>query len=121
MEVAIKIIGLFLILLAILYILKPSTQRPLMEFFKKGKRIYFAGLIRLVLAVVFLLAARQCDKPKVIAAFGILFLIAGLLVFVLGPAKSRPVLEWYQKKSLLFWRIMAVIPLILGALIIYSA
>jgi len=33
-----------------------------MEFFKQGTRLYFAALLRLVLAVIFLLAARQCSQ-----------------------------------------------------------
>ena len=61
MDIVIKIMGIVLVFLAVLYLLKPDIMKSLMEFFKQGKRIYFAGLIRIVLAIVFLLAARECD------------------------------------------------------------
>ena len=121
MDILVKIVGVVIITAAIVYLLKPGVMKWLMEFFKQGKRIYFAGLIRLVLAVVFLLAATQCSRPKVIAGFGILFLISGLLIFMLGLEKLKAILDWYQKKTDLFLRVIALIALAIGAVIIYSA
>jgi hypothetical protein len=53
--------------------------------------------------------------------FGILFLISALSIFMIGAEKLRPMLDWFQNKSALFLRVMAVIILALGAIIIYSA
>jgi len=116
----IKIVGIVILIAAIVYLLKPDVMKWLLEFFKKGKRIYFAGLIRLVLAVVFLLGARECDITWVIAAFGILFLISGLSIFMLGLEKLKAILDWYQKKSALFLRVIALIALAIGAAIIWA-
>lgn len=121
MDMVIKIIGIIIVSIAIVFLVKPQVIRHLMGFFKKGNRIYLAGLVRFALAVVFLLAARECDKTWVILVFGILFLISGLLVFMLGPAKIGRVLNWYQKRSLQLSRVVAVIILAVGAIIIYSA
>ena len=121
MQIVIQIVGIVIIIAAIMYLLKPGVMKRLMEFFKQGKRIYFAGLIRLVLAVVFLLGARECDITWVIAAFGILFLISGLLIFILGLEKLKSIIDWYQRQSVLLLRVVAVIALAIGAVIIYSA
>jgi len=121
MDIVVKIIGIVIIIAAIVYLLKPGVAKRLLEFFKQGKRMYFAGLIRLALAVVFLLSATQCSKPKVIAAFGILFLISGLLVFTLGLEKLKSIIDWWQEQSVLLLRVIAVITLAIGAVIIYSA
>jgi uncharacterized protein YjeT (DUF2065 family) len=121
MELVIQIIGIVFVLVAIVYFLKPDALKGIMEFFKQGKRIYLAGLIRLALAIVFLLAARQCGLPWVIVVFGILFLISGILIFLLGPEKCKAVIDWYQKQSLLLLRIIALVMLAIGAVIIYSA
>jgi hypothetical protein len=83
--------------------------------------MYFAALIRLALAVVFLLSARQCHLFWVIFAFGVLFIISGLLIFILGLEKVRAYISWWQKQPLILLRVMALIGLGLGALIIYSA
>lgn len=121
MDIVIKSLGIVFILVAILYLLKPDVMKRILEFFKKGKRIYFAGLIRLALAVVFLLGARECRRFWVVFAFGILFLMGGLLIFVLRPEKTRRMLDWWQKQSVLLLRVVAVIALAIGALIIFSA
>lgn len=121
MDIVVKIIGIVIVFAAIVYLLKPGVMKWLMEFFKQGKRLYFAGLTRLVLAVVFLVAARECEKFWVIFAFGILFLISGLLVFILGLEKLKSIIDWYRKQSVLLLRVIAVIALALGAVIICSA
>jgi len=113
-------IGIVFIAIAILFLLKPVVMNRLMEFFKKGKRIYFAGLVRLVLAVIFLLGARECKQFWMIFAFGILFLISGLLIFMLGPNKLKSIIDWYQRQPVLLHRVFAVIVLAMGVVIIYS-
>jgi hypothetical protein len=121
MDWVIKIIGIVFVLMAIGYLLKPDVIRGLMEFFSKAKRMYLAGVIRFVLAVVFLLAARECRKPWVIFAFGILFLLGGLLIFTIGPKRLAPVLEWWQKQSNLLLRVVALAILAVGVVIIIFA
>ena len=121
MDIVVKVIGIVFIFFALLYLLKPDVMRRLMEFFKKGKRIYFAGLVRFALAVVFLLAANDCKMPWVIIVFGILFIIGGLLIFLLGPEKVRSMIAWWQKQSLLLLRVLAIVTLAVGAIIVYAA
>ena len=121
MEIIVKIVGILIVLIGIVFLLKPGVMKRLMEFIKKGKRVYFAAVIRFTLAIIFLLGASECDKQWIIAAFGILFLISGLLILILGPEKIRNILEWYQKQPVLIFRVIAVIALACGAVIVYSA
>jgi len=121
MGIVIQSLGIVFCIIGIVYLLRPDVMKWLMEFFKQGKRIYFAGLIRFALAIVFLAGARECKHPCIIFAFGLLFIIGGLLIFVLGPEKIRRMLEWYQKQPVLIFRVIAVIVLAIGAVIIYSA
>ncbi len=121
MDIVIKSLGILFCIIGIVYLLRPGIMKWLIEFFKKGKRIYFSGLIRFVLAIVFFVGARECKYPWAIFAFGILFVIGGFLIFILKPEKIKHILEWYQKQSVLIFRIIAVFVLVFGALIIYSA
>ena len=57
MNIIIKIVGIVIIFTAVMYVLKPDIMKKLMEFFKQGRRLYFIGLARFVLAVVFLIGA----------------------------------------------------------------
>jgi len=121
MEIIVKIVGILIVLIGIVFLLKPGVMKRLMNFIKKGKRIYFATVIRFTLAIIFLLGAGECYQKWIIAAFGILFLISGLLILILGPEKIRQILEWYQKQPVLIFRVIAVIALACGAVIVYSA
>ncbi len=121
MDIVIRIIGIVFVFMTIVYFFKPDIMKRLMEFFKQGRRMYFAALIRFVLAIVFLLAAHKCSKFWVIFAFGILFIISGLLIFILGLEKVKSYINWWQKQPLVLLRVMAVVGLALGAIIIYSA
>ena len=121
MENVIKIVGIIIVLIGILFLLKPDVMKKLMGFMKKGRRIYLAGLLRFTLSVIFLLGASECNYKWIIAAFGILFLISGLLIFTIGPQKIRRMLDWYQDQPTLIFRVIAGIVLACGAIIVYSA
>ena len=119
--IVIKSLGIIFAIIGIVYLLKPEFLKWLMEFFKKGNRIYFAGVLRFTLAVICLVGARECRYPWVIFILGILFLIGGLLIFTLGPEKIRHMFDWYQQQSIIVFRVIALIVLIVGAVVIYSA
>ena len=119
--VVIKSLGIIFAVIGIVYLLRPDFLKWMMEFFKKGSRIYIGGVLRFVMAVIFLVGARECRYFWVIFTFGILFLIGGLLIFMLGPEKIRRIFDWYQQQSTLVFRAIALIVLIVGAVIIYSA
>lgn len=121
MDIVVKFLGVVFILISIVYLIKPVVLKRIMGFFRKGKRLYLAGLIRFVLAVVFLLGARECNIPWLIAAFGVLFLISGLLVFTLGLERLKSIIDWYQDQPLLILRIIALLVLAVGAIIVYAA
>jgi len=121
MDTVIKIIGIVIICIAVLYMIKPGIIKALIRLFSKGSRLYLAGVLRLALAVVLFVGATQCDKTRLVIAFGVLCLLSALLVFALGPKKLSPMLKWYLDKPDWILRIIAAIALAFGALIVYSA
>ena len=80
MDMVIKIIGIVLALLALGCLIKPDLLRGSMRFFGRGSRVYAIAMMRFALAVVFLVAARECRNEWVILAFGILFFVALLFL-----------------------------------------
>lgn len=121
METAVKIIGIAIIVMGIIYLFRPSVAKQLMVFFKKDSRIYFAGLLRFIFGAIFLSAADECDRPAIITVLGVLFLAGGVLIFILGSGRMRRILEWWQSKPLWIMQILAVVTSCFGALIIYAA
>lgn len=121
MDIFIKSLGIIFMIIGFVFLLRPDIMKLLIAFMKRGKRIYLAALLRFVLAVVFLLGAGECGQKWIIAALGILFLLGGLLILILGPEKTRGILDWYEDQSLVLFRIVAVFPMIIGAVVIYAA
>jgi len=119
--IVIKSLGILFVLMGIAYLLRPDIIKRLMGFFKKGIRIYFAGLIRFALAIIFLVGARECRYFWIIFASGIIFLSGGLLIFMLGPEKIRRIFDWYEQQPALIFRVIALVVLVFGAIIIFSA
>ena len=108
-------------LTGVLYIAYPSVMLWLIGFFKKGYRIYLAAVVRLTLAVLFLIAANSCRHPRLVIAFGILFLLGGLLILLLGRKRTTAILDYYGTRPLWLLRIFAFVALVIGTLVIYAA
>lgn len=119
--IVIKLLGTVFALMGIAYLLKPGAAKWLMGFFKKGNRMYLPGVVRFALAVVFFVGARECRYPWIIFAFGVLFLLSGMLIFLLGPAKIRGILDWYQKQPTFVFRVIAVVVTAVGVIVVFSA
>ncbi|MHC4074839.1 MAG: DUF2065 family protein [Planctomycetota bacterium] len=121
MDTVIKVIGIIIAVMAVVYILKPHILKRLLKFFSQGKRIYLIAVLRFAFAIIFLLGARECDFPKVIFAFAVLFILSGSLVLLLGPEKIKSILAWYQDCPVGILRVLGLVALIFGVAIIYSA
>jgi hypothetical protein len=121
MDLAVKIVGVILICMGLLFLLKPGAVKALTRFFGQDKRIYIGGVVRLVLAILFLLSATGCKHPWIVGVFGIVFLLAGLIIFLSGPTKLKPMLTWFLGRSPVWSRIIGVVILAFGAVIVYAA
>jgi len=120
MTVLIMLLGILIAAIGILCMVRPGTFKKLIEFWGKGNRIYLAGVLRLVFAVIFLLGAQEARLTGVILAMGILFIIGGVSIFAMGAEKSQSIIRHYYDLSEPKLRILSAIPIVLGILIIYS-
>lgn len=121
MQVVVRSLGIIFALIGTAYLLRPDIIKRLMIFFRKGKRIYFAGILRFALAVVFFTGARECRYPWVIYFFAMVFLISGLLIFTLGAEWIGRMFDWYQEQSYMIFEFIAFVVVMTGVFVIYSA
>lgn len=120
MLILIKLIGIVMVGFGIIFLVSPNTMRKLMLLCEKGKRVYIAGILRILFGVIFLLAASQCRVAGVMVTLGVLFIIAGITIFILKLNRIKTILKWCYGRSLLILRLIALIPIALGMLILYS-
>lgn len=117
----VKLIGVFMVCMGIVNILNPNVMKKMLSFWREGKRIYAGGALRILFGAIFLWSYSQARFQVVIYALGILMLLGGASIFILGLDKMKTMLDWWDKKPSSILRLIAVLLLIIGALVIYSA
>ena len=121
MDKTIMAIGILIVLEGILLLIKPVWMQKAIRFFAKGKTLYLAALLRLVLGIIFLVSATSCTHYWVIIGFGILLLLAGAVMFVIRLDKLKAYLNWWLQRSLITIRLLSIIAFIIGGVIIWAA
>ena len=117
----IKLFAIIYFLMGITFLIKPEYLRNYTSYWKEGRRIYFAGaLVLLPLSIVLLVSAPQCRWPIFVYALGTIVLIKLIAIFVLGPKKFIPILDWWEARSVLTFRILGLVAASIGALLFYS-
>lgn len=120
MLILVKVIGIYLVAMGIIILLRPKAYSIIFNFFRQGKRIYMAGILRILFGALFLSVADESRFQTFLLIMGVLAIIGGITIFVLKPAKLKTLMDWFEKKSPTFIRTWGVVAIIIGALFIYS-
>lgn len=121
MDKAILVIGIIIILEGILLAARPQWAKKAIRFFCKGRMIYLAGVLRLIIGVLFLVSATDCKHYWVVIVFGILLLVSGVAVFVTKLDKLKDYLNWWDRRSLLILRLLCIIAFAIGGVVAWAA
>ncbi len=120
MLILVRLIGIVIVGMGVTFLLSPKLYRRYMAFWEQGRRLYSGGILSILIGVVLLLAASGCKLVGVILTLGILCLVKGIML-TLGQEKMKSMLKWWQGRSLLALRLIALIAIAFGALLLYSA
>ncbi|MBN2121201.1 MAG: hypothetical protein JW734_09150 [Candidatus Omnitrophica bacterium] len=116
----VKLMGIIMVGYGIAYLVKPSVARKIIRFWEKKKRLYWGGVLSILIGIVFLMAAPYCGVSWYVILMGILALVKGVVIFV---AKDKEILSWMDKVAKLEaknLRLLSLITVGLGVLLIYS-
>ncbi len=78
--------GLVIAALGVLGLAAPGTFLVAMNFFQSGHRVYAAGLVRILIGIVFFQAAADSRWPRVMRGLGAIVVLLGLLT----PVSAHP-------------------------------
>jgi len=121
MLIIVKILGVVMMIAGLTFLIKPAFMKKLISFMKEAKRIYAIGALRLVFGAIFILAAPQASCSAVIMVIGILLVISSISIFAMGAKRIKAMMEWYLKMPDSNMRLFAIVPVLLGILILYSS
>ena len=117
----VKLMGVVMVVFSTIYLVKPAGMKKAMNYMLKEKRLYLGGVLSILIGIIFITAAADCDIPWLIVLMGILALVKGLAIFILGREKIILLAESLMKKPPKALRSLVVVKLALGILIISAA
>ena len=117
----VTLIGVLMVALGAVYLVKPQLMKKILKFWVSPGRLYLGGVLNVLIGIIFLSAASECNAYWFILLMGILALAKGILAFVFGAKKIKEIADQIAKKPVKTLRLLAIIALVLGVMIIYSA
>jgi len=117
----IKLIGLLEIVLGVIFLLNTDNFRRFISFFSEGKKPYLGGFLKILIGSIFLFTATQCRVVWIMVTLGVLALAGGILILTRETQKAKSLIAIWKDKPVSVLRLYAVLALLVGALIIYSA
>ena len=120
MDKAVLGVAILIMLAGIWLIIRPQICVKIMGFLVRGRMVYLVGLLRLAIGVLLLVSATDCEHVWVVITIGVLFLISGTLVFVIQLDKLKAKLTWFSQRSMTTIRLMALLPLAIGAVMVWA-
>lgn len=121
MLILVRLIGIVIACAGVTFLFSPKTLKEFMIFWTQGRRLYIVGILRLLIGIVLLSAASQYRLVGIVVGFGILFLIGGITLFILGLERCKDIIKRWHEKPIMALRLIALIPIIAGILLLYSA
>lgn len=121
MVLLIKLFGIVIVVLGIIFMLKEDALRSYIAFWKNEKRLKLGGIIAFLFGIVFLMAAPECRITWLVIVLGIWSMIKGVLLFAISPKKLFDYFDWWGKKSFSSIRYLGIVAIAFGVLLIYCA
>lgn len=117
MVMLVQIVGLLIVGLGLAILISPAVTHQIFEFFKEGKRIQIAGVVRVLVGVVLFLSSSRSAVPIAANMLGAIFLLSGIIVLVSDAEKLRAFIEKYSEMPEIILRLLGLMAAAFGFLI----
>ena len=77
-------------------------------------------MIRIAIGVLFISVARDARRPWLLRALGGVAVFAGVGTLFLGVQRAGAIADWISQRGMETVRAFGLLPLVLGALVIYA-
>jgi hypothetical protein len=116
----IVLLGLIIIAAGIFGIARPERSFAMLLYWPAEVLLFVAVAVRVVIGMVFILAAPSCRFPRIMYAVGIAALIAALVIVLLGANRVQSVVQWWFRQPPLCVQSVYVGVILFGAFLVYS-
>jgi hypothetical protein len=120
MNIIVLIIGWLVLLLGLLGIASPHSLVNAVLGMSSATRFYVTVIVRIVVGIIFLFAARRCRVAWLVYLFGVIILLSGIVLLFLGAGRLDEIINWFAARSDAGLRSAYVVDVIIGALLIFA-
>lgn len=100
---------------------RSSCMRWILEFFREGKKVYLAALVRVIVGGVFLVASTNSSIPWLMAFVGLLCIWTSFVMFLLKLSALQGLIDWWLELDDKYLNISGIILIFVGALLLLAA
>lgn len=120
MSLVVTLVGLLVIAAGIWIAIAPGRLIGWMAGLESNLRFRLAIAIRAILGIAFLVAAPDCDLPRVTQVVGVVMLVAAAGLLVIGRRRLDAVVEMFAALDSGYLRAWSIFALAFGVLLVYA-
>jgi hypothetical protein len=121
MNFLVAIVGWMIVAIGLLGIAQPHLMLSWVLGWPADVRFYVTIGTRVLLGLLFILAAPKCRLPRFIRTIGIIALIAGAVYFFLGRGRLELLIQWMFGQPSVFIQLLYAAAVLFGAALVYSS
>jgi len=121
MNFLVAIVGWMIVAIGLLGIAQPHLMLSWVLGWPADVRFYVTIGTRVLLGLLFILAAPKCRLPRFIRTIGIIALIAGAVYFFLGRGRLELLIQWMFGQPSVFIQLLYAAAVLFGGVLVYSS
>ncbi len=114
-------IGFLIVVAALAFLASPGRLKVAFATFLKPGIIYIVALLRIIIGVLFMLAAGHTRHPTFVLIVGLVIIVTGVITTLIGGPRLVRFAGWWTKQPDNVLRLWAVLAGVFGAAILWAA
>ena len=114
------LVGLLVSAVAVLLLIMPEKLRDLLHRFLGPTWLPLVSALRIVIGLMFILAAPYTRLPILVRVVGGVAIVAGIVILLLGVRRTQLLADWWLARSNTTLRLWAGIAAIFGGLLVWA-
>jgi len=121
MQHVVSAVGVLIVLAGIAILVAPGKWKKAFTSIAQGKFLYVAAAVRIIIGVLFIMAADLTRTPMATKVIGALIIAAGVMIPVIGPKKLELFIQLMLARKDSTLRLFGIVAVTIGAFFIWTA
>ena len=120
MSLILVIVGAFILLIGAIVLIAPGKMRQMLSALVEKDRFLIAAVFRIVVGVLFLIAAQSTRAPMFVTVVGVIMIMRGVMIPLLGKARLKALVAWFLLKGNSVIRVWGIMAAAFGAALVWA-